>query len=122
MNIILIGPVSGNIERAKRVFATAERAFVEEGHVVVQNPMRDHVGGKSEAEYMQESLSRICQLVIDKTPDLIAVVLPYWSKSDGAVCEAELCRKLKIMKHSWEILPLILAFAITAEANGRAIQ
>ena len=119
MNVILIGPVSGNIELAKHVFRAVETACIKTGNVVVQNPMRDHVGGKSEAEYMQESLSRICQLVIDETPDLAAILLPGWENSDGATCEAALCRKLGIRVFTWNcFLPPILSFAVASVATG----
>jgi hypothetical protein len=122
MNIILIGPVSKDIERAKFLFTSVERACVEEGHVVVQNPMRDHIAGKSEAEYMQESLSRICQLVIDNKPNLIAIILPHWDHSEGALCEIDLCRKLHITRHYWNIFPNLPNFAIAPDDNKRAPQ
>jgi hypothetical protein len=121
LNIILIGPVSMNIERAKLVFTTVERACVEEGHVVVQNPMRNHIAGKSEAEYMKESLSRICQLVIDNKPNLIAIILPHWDLSGGALCEIDLCRKLHIMRHYWNIHPDLPNIAIATDDNKRAV-
>jgi len=82
VNIILIGPVSGNVERARELFSDVERGIIEEkGDVVVHNPMRDHEAGHSEAWYMKQSLSSICDLVDAKTPNLLAVLLPGWKDS-----------------------------------------
>lgn len=96
MNIILIGPISENVERAKRVFTLAEKLLTEQGHTVVSNPMRNHTPGKSEAWYMQRSLNKICGLVNGNTKDLCAVILPNSGNSDGAKCEIALVKKLRI--------------------------
>ncbi len=96
MNIILIGPVSGDVERAHDLFMQLEEEFVVSGDDVVHNPMRDHEGGHSEAWYMKKSLASICDLVEAKTPELLAVVLAGWEKSDGSKAEVALCKKLGI--------------------------
>ena len=114
LNVILIGPVSGDINRAKRVFALAERLCIETNHLVVHNPMRDHVGGRTEAEYMQESLSHICQLVIEGTPNLMAIVLPQWFKSKGSRTESLLCEKLDI--------PVVSTGAIGVENRDKIVN
>jgi hypothetical protein len=101
VNIILIGPVSGNVERAKRVFTQAEREYRVRGHNVVQNPMRNHVAGHSEAWYMKQSLSNICNLVDEDTPELLAVLLPGWGCSKGSIAEYWLCEKLGIASQQW---------------------
>ena len=102
MNIILIGAVAGNVELAKRLFAQVEEEIIENGDVVVHNPMRDHEAGHSEAWYMKQSLSSICDLVDAKTPNLLGVLLPGWRDSDGSFCEIMLCRKLGITYTSLE--------------------
>jgi len=116
-NVILIGPVSGNVEKAKKVFSIAEVCLHKMGHLVVHNPMRNHVAGKSEAEYMKASLSKICNLV--NTDNLVAVLLPNWKMSNGAFCEAVLCKKLGIKTRTWKDLPFKIACAIYVMANQK---
>jgi len=96
MNIILIGPVSDNVERAKRVFALAEKLLTEAGHTVVHNPMRDHVPGLTEAQYMQKSLTAICE-ASDRYRYLIACNMP-GAFSLGCAIENTLCQKLGMQR------------------------
>lgn len=99
--VILIGPISGDISRAIKAFADAELKFTSDEYFVCHNPMRDHeaIKGKklkSEAHYMKQSLSAICDAKDKHRENLLAVALPYSHKSLGAVCEVSLCEKLHI--------------------------
>ncbi len=108
MNIILIGPVSDNVERAKRVFALAEKLLTKAGHTVVHNPMRDHVAGLTEAQYMARSLTAICELKDKHSSDLNFFALPVWQLSKGAFCEIALCEKLNLKMIDGETRKMIL--------------
>jgi hypothetical protein len=95
-NIILIGPVSNDVERAHYLFQQIEEEIIGAGDKVVHNPMRDHIPGMTEAFYMRRSLCNICDLVDANTPKLKAMVMRGWEKSRGSITEFHLCAKLGI--------------------------
>ena len=97
INIILIGPVSNDVERAHYLFQQIEEEIIGAGDKVVHNPMRDHIPGMTEAWYMRRSLCNICDLVDANTPKLKALLLEGWRDSLGSLAEYHLCRKLGIV-------------------------
>jgi hypothetical protein len=126
MNIILIGPVSDNVERAKRVFALAEKLLTEAGHIVVHNPMRDHMAGLTEAQYMAQSLSSICNLKGEGRirGTLCAFLLPSFRDSMGSICEYWLCLKLGIWTQTTDskrTFPQELCEQIIQEHNRKEV-
>jgi hypothetical protein len=122
MNIILIGPVSDNVERAKRVFALAEKLLTEAGHTVVHNPMRDHVPGLTEAQYMAKSLTAICEASDRYCDDLFAMTLPWHTESLGCSCEFMLMKKLLIQViHSSEMLGSVKCSSLYIEHHRKEV-